>query len=355
MLSLEENGQDVQTEDPAAVEGETKPEDVPDATEPKDPSVPKEPDDTGTTSPGVWTDGETTVTLDQAAADHLALSVEVTQSQILVTLTRRDDAAGLAETGPMSFHVLWKGLQGTFAFRMEPYGTAQTPEATAGEAERPQVVPDLDLFSACDIMDTQDPISVVKLNTETFADFTLRFSCESEPVFKVRYSLDGGATYTMLYETHLLTIGWPYPENWDGTVCLDFGQALEPAQRPTINVMATDYEVQEYSPVRYAVPKPADFVLLVEELPYNVTRNIGWGGTHLSRLTIERLTVSDGGVLVYAEDPTLVATVEKGVICLSSASETDLPAAGSYRMRLAWSWGGVLLKEHTVYFFVNTR
>ena len=331
-----------------------------DPTDPTDPDTePTEPDTEPTDPPimppkGQWTDGETTILLDAVAAEHLTLSAEVTATTIMVTLTRAEEAPGLIQESQMTFHVQWQGLQGTFVFQMLPYGNIQPQDEITDATER-QVVTGLQLFSACDVLDTKNPISVIRLNLQTLADFTLRFSCDNQPVYGVRWSLDDGKTYTMLYEASQLTISWPYPENWNGVVCLDFGQALTAEQRPTIHVMATEYEAKEYSPVRLAAPQPANFVMQTEEIPYLVEMSPFWGSTQLEGLRVERLTINDEGQPVYMEDTAMVATVENGGIRLTPANEKLLPACGSYRLTVLWSWYGVRLEERVVYFFVNTH
>jgi len=335
-------------------EPETQPTEPTEPTEPEtQPTEPTEPP--VTEPPSQWTDGECIVTLDEEAAKHLTLSAKVTETRIQVTLTRRSDAPGLGQENPLSFQVLWQGLQGTFSFAMEPYGDVPPPEAVTDDIPQRQVVTGLQLFSACDVMDTENPVSAVKLNLQTCADFTLRFSCDNQPVHKLRWSLDGGKTYSMLYDSHQLTISWPYPEEWDGMVYLDFGQALTAQQRPTVNVMATEYTLQEYSPVRQAVPEPESFVLQIEELPYLVEMNPVWGSTQLEQPAVQRLTTDENGLLVYTDDPTLTALVEEDGIRLKPAQEAVLPESGSYRLILRWSWNGALLEESTVCFFVNTH
>ena len=344
----------------------TDPTEPTEPVEPTDPTEPTGPDteptdpETEPTDPPVmppkdqWTDGETTILLDAVAAEHLTLNAEATQTMITVTLTRPEDAPGLAQESQMTFHVQWQGLQGTFVFQMQPYGDIQPQEEITDATER-QVVTGLQLFSACDVLDTKNPISVIRLNLHTFADFTLRFSCDNQPLYGVRWSMDGGKTYTMLYEASQLTVSWPYPENWNGVVCLDFGQALTTTQRPTIHVMATDYEAKEYSPVRQAAPQPAHFVMQTEQFPHLVEMSPFWGSTQLEGLRVERLTINDEGLPVYAEDDTIIATVENGGIRLTPADEKLLPACGSYRLTIFWSWYGVPLEERIVYFFVNTH
>lgn len=356
-----DTGEETQTDSEAsATEDDSATDDTQESTEPDQEQTDSESSDT--VSGSVWTDGTVTVTMDSAAVAHLVLGVERTSNQIQVTLIRQSETDGLAEAAEMSFHVTWKSLQGTFAFQMEPYGDVQAATTVTETEERPETVTGLELFTACDVMDTEEPVSIVKLNTETRADFTLRFSCDNAPVYRVRYSLDGGATYTMLYETHEMTVSWPYPENWDGTVCLDFGQAqlsadqmLATDQRPTIHVTATDYAQQEYIPVRMAAPKPLNFVLMTEELPYVVNRDVSWGSAKVSRVRVERLTYDDADRLTYINYYTLEASEAGGIISLTPATKETLPLAGSYRLTIVWSWGGVQLKEHTVYFFVNTH
>ncbi|MBQ8611077.1 MAG: hypothetical protein IJ412_05125 [Oscillospiraceae bacterium] len=237
---------------------------------------------------------------------------------------------------------------------------SESESKTESSTEKHEIVTDLELLEYTPIADISAPVTAVRLNLETQSDFTLRFHSmnaagEKAELKKVRYSLDGGKSYTMLYDTNAVSLLWPYAENWDGTVLLDFGTALPAEHRPVITVSALKYTSQELHPTLETAPSLSMGLVLSSKMPYNVTIAPLWNGAQLQVQSIERLTKTGDGSLAYAADKTVSAVMTQEGFQLIRTKDAVYPTPGSYRMNLVWDWNGVPLRKQTVYFFINTN
>lgn len=300
----------------------------------------------------VWDDGEISITLDALAAEHLAVSAQTESNAVTVLFQRRTDAPGLSQATELTAQILWNGLSGTVCTRMLPYGQLAEQQPPEEQPTR-QVVTGLELLKVHDTVNASKPVCYVKLNPQTLSDFTLRFTYEEQALPLVRWSMDGGKTYSLLYDSHQLNISWPYPEDWDGLVLLDFSYALQSGQRPTVNVMATDYQAMEFIPVLQELPTAKKLILKATALPHTMQMEPRWGAAQLQLQPIQHLIVDETGALTYGAYPTLSATVTtKGIQVKSSAG---LPEPGSYRLVLQWVWEELIIEEQTLDFFINTN
>lgn len=300
--------------------------------------------------------GEVTVQPDATVALHLTAEAQVTEDAITLRLTRVDPAPGLAQATRMTVHVQWYGLEGTLQFSMLPYGDEVEAEGVEEPAaiER-EIVPDLIPFSVNDTIDPANSLAYVRLNPETKADFTVSLLLGNEALYKVRWSLNGGETYSLLYDSHILSIAWPYPEGWDGTVVLDFSEALAAGQGPTIAVEATDYPRKEYTPALSPAPVLPRTHVITGVLPATMLMPTRWGAAQVQARSIQRLIKNEQGEYVYTDDTALAAVTTDAGIWLEPAADGVAPVSGSYRMTLHWVWNGISLQEHTLYFFINSQ
>lgn len=277
---------------------------------------------------------------------------------IQLSLVRKPNAPGLSAAQPLTVHLEWQGLQGTVHVTMLPYGdiAAQAvPDSGAGDAAQREIVTGLTLFEANEAIDPENPVTVIKLNVKTLSDFTLCFVNGGRSQSMVRYSLDGGKSHSLLYDSSMLHINWPYPENWDGTVFLDFSQALVEGQLPSVVIMADGYRTQNFTPTKKALPAAADAVAKTSELPHTISIKPVWGSAVLKAGQIQRLAMDDSGEWGYQDDTSLAAAVTDDGIRLKAAQENTLPAAGSYRVAVQWLWNKIPVREYYIYFFVNAK
>ena len=341
-------------ERPSVVEPETTvPEEttLPVETEPEPtPTDPSEPVETEPTD--IWPDTEVKITLDKVADAQLTCTVQVNESDIQLRLERREDAEALQEAVSAVIHVEWCGLKGSFVIRLLPAATTVSGEET--EPDR-QVVTGLEHVLVNDTINPDKPIACVKLNLKTLSDFTLRFLSDEASLYKVRWSTDGGKTYSLLYDSNILKINYPYTAGWDGTVFLDFSLCLLPEQRPTIAVTATGYQLEEYTPVLQALPEADQLVLKTSLMPHTILLNPVWGAAKLRLQPIQHLIADETGNLIYQDDTSLIAEVTGQGIQITSSDPALLPASGSYRMRIQWIWNETVVEEEILYFFVNTN
>ncbi len=299
-----------------------------------------------------------TITPDAAAGVHLDCSVQVVGQTIQLSLMRKTNAPGLSAAQPLTVHLEWQGLKGTVHVNMLPYGdaAAQTVQDSGeNSAVQREIVTGLTLFDANENMDPENPVTAIKLNVKTLSDFTLCFVNDGKAQSMVRYSLDGGKSYSLLYDSSMLAINWPYPENWDGTVFLDFSQALAEGQVPSIVIMADGYQTQNFVPTKKALPAAADAVAKTNELPHTITIEPVWGNAVLKAGKIQRLAMDGEGEWGYQDDTSLAAAVTDDGIQLKAAQEGSLPAAGSYRVAVQWIWNKIPVREYYIYFFVNAK
>ena len=333
-------------EQETTVPAETDPETIPEttATEPSEP-VETEPTDT-------WPDTEVMITLDAVAAAQLTFTAQVNESDIQLRLERREDAEILLEAVSAVFYVEWFDLKGSFVIRLLPEATT-----VAGEESEPdrQVVTGLEHVLVNDTINPEKPIACVKLNLETLSDFALRFLSEEASLYKVRWSIDGGKTYSLLYDSNILNINYPYTAGWDGTVFLDFSLCLLPEQRPTIAVTATGYQLEEYTPVLQALPEADQLVLKTSLMPHTILLSPVWGAAKLRLQSIQHLIADETGNLIYQDDTSLIAEVTGQGIQITPSDPMMLPSPGSYRMRIQWIWNETVVEEEILYFFVNTN
>lgn len=332
--------QPVDDEQPATepAEEETVPTEVPEETEPEDTEL----------------QNEVTVALDETAQKHLAYEVQVSEDTIQIQLQRVEEAPGLEQATTMTVEVQWFGLKGTFTVNMLPYGDAAV-NVVEQEPTESQVITGLEsVADVHDVMNAQRPVACVKLNLETQTDFTLTFMQDDELLQGVRWSLNG-SDYTLLYDTAELMLNWPYHENWDGCVYLDFTDVLKPGQRPVIAVDATSYPRREFKPVATAAPEATGLILKTSSLPHTILVQPKWGAAKLQVVKIERLAKDAQEQLVYMQDATLTASVSNSGIVLTPTVAKVYPEPGSYRLVAQWVWNELVVEEQTLYFFVNSN
>jgi len=300
----------------------------------------------------IWPDTEVTITLDEVADAQLTCTAQVNENDIQLLLQRREDAEALQDVASAVVHVEWFGLKGSFAIRLLPPATTVAGEETGPDR---QVVTGLDPVVVNDTINPDKPVTCVKLNLNTLSDFVLTFLGDESGLTRVRWSIDGGKTYALLYDSNTLAINYPYTAGWDGTLFLDFSLCLAPEQRPTISVTATGYQLEEYTPVLQSLPKAEQLVLKAANLPHTILVSPIWGATKLQLQPIQHLAADEAGNLVYQDDASLVAEVTGQGIQITASDPTLLPASGSYRMGIQWIWNDTVVEEQTLYFFVNTN
>lgn len=324
------------------------------STEDPDTEEETEPETTPETEPEItWTQDEVIVTLDETTAEHLICTTLVGEDSIQILLERREDTPGLLQTTALRVDIEWFGLKGTICVNMLPYGAAAVSPVDEAEETR-QIVTGLTPVLVNDTINPDNPVSCVILNLETLSDFSITFMQGSDPLYKVWWSLDG-ESYTLLYDSFELTLTWPYTEGWTGAVYLNFSDALEDGQRPTIVVEATGYSLQEFTPVLLKVPEASELILKAANLPYTIAINPTWGAARLQVTQIQRLVTDEEGSLSYAEDTSLCASITDSGILLTPAVADIYPAPGSYRMTVCWIWNETVVEEQIIYFFVNTN
>lgn len=373
------------TEDTAATEN-ADPTDASEETETTIPTEVTEPEETveETSQPAseetletepevTWSDDEVLITLNDAAQGYLICSAKVYEDHIEIIMERPEGAEFPSEPLSVSVEIEWFGLCGTICFDLLPNEievitdedpTEETPGETEGtdvpteeSTEEPildrEIVTGLRPVRVMDTLDSTAPISCVKLNLDTLSDFTLTMLLNGEPLHKVWWSMDG-ENFSLLYDSNELNISWPYQEGWDGTLFLNFADALDGTQRPTIAVDATLYQHQEFTPVLMKMPQIASPILKASQMPQTIEIATFWGAAKLMPMQIQRLVMDEDGNLVYQEDPSLMASAtEKGITMISE--DLACPNAGSYRIIVQWVWNEVIIKEQVIYFFINTH
>lgn len=297
---------------------------------------------------------ELTVTPDALAAQHLAVQGQVTQNQIVITLTRLPEAPGLAQTATMKVSLSWRNLSGTICFDMLPYGDMAEPVPTPEEVTR-EVNTNLTQVKISDTIHPQRQVVCVMLNLETKSDFAIFATVGTSHLYKVRWSTDGGQSWKLFYDMAQLEIPYPYPENWDGVVLLDMTGALEPEVQPIVGVEATGYDRYECKPVYQALPQPVTPVLKTGEATMVLPVATKWGAATMELLGIQRLTEDQDGNLTYSDYNALRATVIDGGIRMEPVRQDQLPPSGSYRIQVQWRWNGICLDRQSVWFFINTN
>lgn len=334
--------QTVSTE-PTQESGEqTEPVDPTESTEPAEPTDPTEPD--------LWPDDEAVIVLDQNAELFFICDAEVDENQIRLTMTRNQTTTPESAI-PVSVSVTWNGLEATFIMNVLPEITGIDQPS---EPDR-EIVTGLDLMNVFDTIRPEEPVTCLKLNLQTLSDFSVTFLQGDLSLRKVRFSIDGGRTYTMLYDSNVLTLKYPYPEGWDGTVFLDFGLCLEADSRPTISVSATGYLLEEYKPLPQRLPAPEDHLVKISGMPAVLFMEPKWGAASAQILDIERLVTDNNGQLGYQRDTSIVATMEREGLVFEPAKENTVLQPGSYRLTIHWIWNGIVIEDQIVYFFVNTN
>ena len=333
----------------------TEPETAP-PTDPTDPTDSTEPATDPTDEPEETQpqQDEVTVTLDETAEIHLTYTVQVSEDTIQILLQRAAEAPGLEQAATMTMEVQWLDLKGTFTVNMLPYGD----HAVTVEEQEPtesRVITGLETVAeANDVMNEQRPIACVKLNLDTRADFTLTFMQDGELLRGVRWSING-SDYTLLYDTAELMLHWPYPENWDGRVYLDFTGVLESGQRPVIAVDATSYPRQEFNPALTPAPEASELVLKTSGFPHTLLLQPKWGAAQLQVVQLERLVKDAQENLVYMPDISLTASVsDRGIVLMPTVAQM-YPEPGSYRLVAQWVWNELVVEEQIIYFFVNSN
>ena len=299
-------------------------------------------------------DDELTVSPDEVAQQHIAWQAQVQENQILITMTRLPGSPGLAQSAELRIGLTWQDLSGTVCVNMLPYGEIAQPLPEREEVQR-EILVLQDWVKISDSIHPDHRVVYVQLNLETKADFSVFVTVEETALNRVRWSMDGGKTYVLHYDTFYVDIPYPYPENWDGLLVLDISSALEQGVRPTVGVEATGHDRYECTPVIQALPQFENPVLHSSDLPQTMKIATKWGPATMELQHMERLSEDEEGNLVYVEDNALRATVINGGIQMESVQQDQLPASGSYRIHIKWRWNDICIEEQIVYFFVNTH
>ena len=304
-----------------------------------------------------WPQDELTVALDAQAQVHLVAISTVEESQLVLRLERAENAPGLAQPLKVSIDLAWQGLRGTVAVNLLPYGelASQIPVQEETEVQTREFDTSLTAAQISDTLDPAQPQLFMKLNLATTADYIIRLTQNSAVLPMVRWSMDGGESYTLLYDSNEISFSYPYHDGWDGTLILDFSQALASGQVPMVMVEATGYPKQEARPVYKALPAPSDPIVRAASAPCTLKMNTTWGGAKLQLLQLQRLTIDPEGNAVYIDDSSVTASVTNQGILLQAPTEAQLPASGSYRIGVQWIWNDICIYEQMIYFFVNTN
>lgn len=341
--------------DPTQITEETEPAATEEAPEPAQ-EAPDPSQETTAADPTeqTWPQDEVTVVPDAAALQHLRCLATVEEHRIVLTLERLPEAPGLAQTAQLTLAVQWQNLRGTIVLHMLPYGDMEPLTEEEETVPERQIDTTLEPVRMFDTLAPENPVMCVKLNLQTCSDFTVKVSLSGSPLRKVRWSTDG-VNYALLYDASQLSFAYPYEQGFDGTVFLDFSQALESSQRPTVAVEATGFSRQECTPVYQAIPQLLQPMVKAANLPGILEMNTRWGAATLTVQTIERLTADEEGNLIYTPDESMLATVVQTGIQMEWAQPELLPQPGSYRVQIQWIWNDICMEEQIIYFFVNTN
>lgn len=293
-------------------------------------------------------DAEVAITLIDVTSEHFSCSTEVGQDTITVIIERIGQQLEFATE--MSIHIEWFSLEGTVVFNALPYG--DVVEEGGQVVDRP-VVPNLNLVSYNDAVDSRDLTVCLKLNLDTYADFTFSFLFGDKAIERVRWSFDG-VNYTLLYDQGSLEIKCPYVENWDGTIFFDFSDSLEPGQRPTVVLEATGYDRREICPTISSRPELPDMVVRLDSMPYVIKTNPRWGQAQLEIVEIQRLILDEQGHISFIAVETLTADVQTDGVHLGVDSSGTVEP-GTYRILYSWVWNETVVSGGVMNIFVNSN
>ena len=332
-------GEDAETEEPGMPPFEGEPEDNPesgdDTDDPEQGEIPdeEEPEEDIPQEPVVIIRGDVTVTLDVLAATYMNCIVDVSESHITLQLTRMQS---VAEKTEVTIHIGWQGLEGTVCVALCP---EEKMDDNGGSWS------DADLVVSSGALSFDNPIGYLMLNLQPMETYQIILE-QDEVLYKVRYSLDGGKTYTLLYDSYIMSLTVP-ESDWNGLVILDFTHALTDDSMAIVRVCGGGYEDTCYFafPAHDAV---GPMMLTTAELPYVIPVQTEWGDASL-QLRVQKLNQN---TQIYVATNSLIAMATNGSVTLRSNGE---PEAGSYRLVLQWYWQGILVEERSVEFFINTQ
>ena len=332
-------GEDAETEEPGMPPFEGEPEDNPesgdDTDDPEQGEIPdeEEPEEDIPQEPVVIIRGDVTVTLDVLAATYMNCIVDVSESHITLQLTRMQS---VAEKTEVTIHIGWQGLEGTVCVALCP---EEKMDDNGGSWS------DADLVVSSGALSFDNPIGYLMLNLQPMETYQIILE-QDEVLYKVRYSLDGGKTYTLLYDSYIMSLTVP-ESDWNGLVILDFTHALVDDSMAIVRVCGGGYEDTCYFafPAHDAV---GPMMLTTAELPYVIPVQTEWGDAGL-QLRVQKLNQN---TQIYVATNSLIAVATNGSVTLQSNGE---PEAGSYRLVLQWYWQGILVEERSVEFFINTQ
>ncbi|MBR2902939.1 MAG: hypothetical protein IKC38_07030, partial [Clostridia bacterium] len=291
---------------------------------------------------------EVVITLSDVTSEHFSCRTEVGEETITIIIDRVGQQLQFATE--MSIHIEWYTLEGTVVFNALPYGDVA---GEGGQVVDRLVVPNLNLVSYNDAVDSRDLIICLKLNLDTYSDFAFSFLFEGKAIERVKWSLDG-VHYTLLYDQGSLDIKCPYAENWDGTIFFDFSDSLESGQRPTVVLEATGYDRREICPTLSSRPELPDMVVRLDSMPYDIKINPRWGQAQLEIVEIQRLILDEQGHISFIADESLTADVQTDGVHLGiDSSETVEP--GTYRILYSWVWNETVVSGGVMNIFVNSN
>lgn len=295
------------------------------------------------------------------------------QAEFIITLTPVNKALELTEPYTTTVNVEWsEDLWSIFQVTLQPVaGATDTPSEETGDAEtggddtagtdeeatetQPTQPPMTNLGMAEGFvsgMTEFDPaeLLVLQLTVPTYCDrFVLGLGAADFPAM-TRYSLDGGVTYTMLYDAAPLVIEPGAAQVVTLVLDLELAQLTETEMKVYAQAFYGDIArgVAEHS-VKVGASLPelgieGQAIILNEEISLTAVFPQNLGGAEAN----VRLSRKDGGqdrmpYLTWSSDSLTIETVGSG----------ERARAGAYLMDVTWTYQGVAAANRQMQFYVN--
>lgn len=243
-----------------------------------------------------------------------------------ITLTLNRTAVPTEET-TVTIQVAWKDRVGTFCIDLLPENHVMETVPDAGNA----------LQGSCSgVLNRENPLGWIQVNWSSGNQVWLTLPCE-----KVRCSLDGGESFTMLYDIQAWQV--TPPDDWNGLLLLDFSQANLGAGSQTVSVQVGETHADLTFTGKSPIAVEPVF-LTAAQLPHTITIQADWGSA-IASLQVQRFNGTG-----YENTGSLTAALSGDRLTL-----TGRPDPGTYRLVIQWKWKQISIAEQNIYLIVNTK
>lgn len=293
------------------------------------------------------------VSVTATGSDYVAASATLENKTVSLTLSLTEKGKRLLTPQNTQIQVACGDTTATFRLWLLPVGTTIPRDADRISVDMNQICK-----KQTQGVHLQDGQAMILLDRTDQHAYLLTFLDGDRAMQGLRYSLDGGETYTQLHDWNQIYL--PLQTATSTLMVLDYSQCgLTPESTPNIRVGRQQGQDDKMQTVSFLVvdTQPGEtlpeYILLTPERSRELP--LEWNGCDYE-ISLQRLEKSDVGVPYYQPIQTpagLQITSGENGLTLSVQTDGEMPAAGTYQVQIQWKFEGVVCGKTTLPLFIN--